>query len=148
MSTGDLWFSIIIIVFILLFLVLFIINAVYWNKLRSSGCGTAVSASQANLYFWLNLIAALLAAIILIWAIVRMFIRPKPDIQKLAKISSAGAAPPVVFQPVGEQVVQRETRLEPAPQLMGQTYVTSQGYSGNVIGSQGAQLLREEHELL
>jgi len=136
MSTGDLWFSIIVIIVLILMIVLLIINAVYWNKLRSSGCGTAVSGSQANLYFWLNLIGAIIGAILLIWAIVRMFIRPKPDLEKLSR--NISTSHPLEILPVGQE----HTILQ--PQLASQPLATSQGYSGNIVSGVGVEEIHRE----
>lgn len=146
MTTEDLWFRIIIIFVLILFIALFIINAIWWNKVKNSNC-VNLSTSQANTMMWLNIIWAVIAGIILIWAIVRIFIKPKPDYQKLAQ--GMAPAPPLVINPaVGQPVIPvgPPVSLQPSdtqmimqgqPQVVvpgqPQVVVSSEGYPGNTF---------------
>jgi magnesium-transporting ATPase (P-type) len=148
MNTHDMWFGIILIIALILFITLFIANAYYWNKLRGSG-SVNVSASQANMMFWLNVIWIFVATIILIWTLIRMFIKPKPNTLELAK--GMTNVPPVVVLPTEQQPL-----LQPAPQPIfqqvpqqtvlqpGQQYVTSAGQPGNTITFAGQEAIRSE----
>jgi hypothetical protein len=123
MTTEDLWFRIIIIIALIAFLVLFIANAVYYNKLKNGNC-TAVSNSQANMMFWLNLIWAIIVGIVLIWAIVRIFIRPKPSANAAARslttsqpvIIESAQPQPQLQQPQNFNIVPGPTQIIPQGQ--------------------------------
>jgi len=140
MTTEDLWFRIIIIVVLILLLVLAIINAVYWNKIRNSGCGVQITSGQATLYFWLNLIAIFIIAIMLIWAMVRIFVKPKPDAAKAAR--ELMTTPPLEIHPV--QQAQYQHQIVTNQPIMTQPVVTSTGYTGNVVSGAGVQQLERE----
>jgi len=117
---------------------LFIANAYYWNKLKTNG-SVNVSASQANMMFWLNIIWIFVASAILIWAIIRMFIKPKPNTLELAK--GMTNAPPVVVYPTENSAPQLGQQI--GQQFVPQ-YVTSVGQPGNIVTSQGEQVIRNE----
>lgn len=135
MTTLNLWFIIVVIIILILLMILAIINTVYWGKIRSSGCGVSVTASQANLYFWLNLIACFLIALILIWAIIMLFVRPKPNALEIAK--NMNVTPPLEIHPIEHtQFTHQITTTQPV--------VTSMGLPGNVVTQGGVQQLQGE----
>lgn len=152
MNTHDLWFGIILIIALILFITLFIANAYYWNKLRGSG-SVNVSTSQAEMMFWLNVIWIFVAGIILIWTIIRMFIKPKPNTLELAK--GMTHTPPVVVLPAEQQPVPQPIVQQAVPQPIfqqvqqpglqpGQQYVTSAGQPGNIVTFGGQEAVRSE----
>jgi hypothetical protein len=145
MTTEDLWFRIIIIIALIAFLVLFIANAVYYNKLRNGNC-TAVTNSEANLMFWLNLIWCVVVGIMLIWAIVRIFIRPKPSVSAAVKgldvSPSVAILPPQAFtapppEPSAYTIAQGPTQIVPQGQQQFQGQLQQQQFQGQ-FPQQGA----------
>lgn len=67
-------FNIVVIVVVLLFLILFAVNAAYWNRIRNSPIETTpVTRDEANVQFWLNIVWLIIAIIVLIYAIVDIF---------------------------------------------------------------------------
>jgi len=139
MNTHDLWFHIILIIVLFLFLALWIANAFYWNKLRASG-SVNVSSSTAELLFWLNVIWIVVTSLILIWTIIKMFIKPKPDTLELAK--GMTGVPPIAVMPT-EQFI---PGLAPAPAVVHENrhYVTSEGAAANIVTGGGVETLHRE----
>ena len=72
MTTEDLWWRIIIVIVLALFLTLFIVNTIYYNRIMNGSC-LAISNSTATTLFWFNLIWCGVVGAILIWAIIRLF---------------------------------------------------------------------------
>jgi NADH:ubiquinone oxidoreductase subunit 5 (subunit L)/multisubunit Na+/H+ antiporter MnhA subunit len=72
MSPESLWFRIIAIIGSGVFTGFFIANAIYWNRVRSSS-HSVVSNGEANAFMWINIILAVLSAIIFIWGIITLF---------------------------------------------------------------------------
>ena len=74
-NTEAIWFRIISVIIIGLFLILFIANAVFFDRIRKQPFSCTVTKSEADWMFWLNVIWAIIAAIFFVWAIVRLFWR-------------------------------------------------------------------------
>ncbi len=72
LKTEDIWFRTISLIIILFFLIISIVNAYYWNRVRNKSCN-GISKSEASGLLWLNIILAIIAGAIFIWAFIRLF---------------------------------------------------------------------------
>ena len=72
-DTEAIWFRIISVLLIGFFLGLFIANAVYFDRIVREPFSCTVTKTEAQTLFWFNVIWAVIAAILFIWAIVRLF---------------------------------------------------------------------------
>lgn len=68
-TTESRWFKIIVLLIALVILILAVINIVYFNKIRQ---GETLSSSEGSTLLWVNVVIAVVAAIILLWALWRM----------------------------------------------------------------------------
>jgi len=94
---------------------IFITNTVYYDKInKNKGCSGAVTESEANILFWLNLILAVISGIFFLAAVVLAFIQfeePKWTEKYIGRISytpgTVAAARAAAVQPyVQKRVVQ------------------------------------------
>ena len=98
---------------------IFITNTVYYDKInKNKGCSGAVTESEANILFWLNLILAVISGIFFLAAVVLAFIQyEKPEWTEKytgrltytpGKVPAAGVA---AVQPYARRVQQRAALL-------------------------------------
>ena len=69
------------------FLIAFIMNTVYYNKIRGGAPGSCaqISKSTANGLYWFNLILAIIAAFMWIVTLVRLFYKPGGEKELITK---------------------------------------------------------------
>lgn len=73
-ETSDTrWFRIVVSLATGFFAGIFTANAIYYNRIRTGDRSCqAISQNEANVLFWINLILAIIAFIIFIWALWRL----------------------------------------------------------------------------
>ncbi len=71
----------VVVVIVLFFMTgVFIANTFFYGELRKGGCGKKITASEANVMYWLNLAGTLVSGVLAIVAIFYIFIaRSKPQ---------------------------------------------------------------------
>ncbi len=74
-STSYTIFLIVVLIVMAFVTAVFITNAVFYEAIRkqASACGGAVSKNEADVLFWLNVVLAVIAAILLLVSIVLLF---------------------------------------------------------------------------
>jgi hypothetical protein len=72
--TESLIFNVVLFIAVGFILGVLIANAFYFNRIRGSGCGGSISSGEATIMFWLNVALAVVAAIIWLWSIYRLFV--------------------------------------------------------------------------
>nr|QBK91951.1 MAG: hypothetical protein LCPAC304_02930 [Pithovirus LCPAC304] len=74
-STSYTIFLIVVLIVMAFVTAVFITNAVFYEAIRkqAGACGTAVSKNEADVLFWLNVVLAVIAAILLLASIVLLF---------------------------------------------------------------------------
>ena len=72
-DTEAIWFRIISVLLIGFFLGLFIANAVYFDRIVREPFSCTVTKTEAQTLFWFNVVWAVIAAILFVWAIIRLF---------------------------------------------------------------------------
>ena len=88
LNPESLWFRSLCVIVMLIFVIIFIANTVYFNRVRIGSC-SALSQSEANTLFWLNLILSIIAVIMFIWSFIRLFFHPAARQDALAKAKLA-----------------------------------------------------------
>ena len=68
-SEEGSWFEITVLLILLVVLIMAVITAIYFNKIRS---GNNITSSDATVLLWLNIIIAILVLIIILWALWRL----------------------------------------------------------------------------
>ncbi len=81
LETESIWFRSAAVIGFAFSTGVFVVNAVYWERVLSNNQNT-ISNSEATMLIWLNVIFALLSLIMFIWAIVRLFFHPEPHHHK------------------------------------------------------------------
>ena len=74
-NTESLWFRIVTFIATLLFVFIFIVNAFYFYKARSGVC-TNISSQEALTLLWINIFLAIVAIIVFVWSLIRLFFHP------------------------------------------------------------------------
>nr|QBK91131.1 MAG: uncharacterized protein LCPAC202_01050 [Pithovirus LCPAC202] len=108
-------------------------NAIEYNRAKTD-CNS-VSSNTANVLLWLNIILAVILAIIFIWAIYRLLVHPKTRGEVLKKSTVPG--------PVVSQRVTQITPLHPDATHIATTTTTSGSAAANTLqrGTQQAMLI-------
>lgn len=93
LNPEALWFRSIAVIVMLIFVIVFIANTVYFDRARKGSCA-ALSVSEANTMFWLNLILSIIAVIMFIWSFIRLFFHPaaRQEAVARAKLAARDAA--------------------------------------------------------
>jgi hypothetical protein len=72
--TESLIFNVVLFIAVGFILGVLIANAFYFNRIRGTGCMGSISSNEATIMFWLNVALAIVAAIIWLWSIYRLFV--------------------------------------------------------------------------
>lgn len=78
LGTESVWFRSISLIGFGFITGAFIANAIYWERILSGQCN-AVSRSEANGLLWINIILAIIAGAMFIWAFIRLFFHSEPS---------------------------------------------------------------------
>lgn len=101
-NTESLGFRIVVVIVTLLFAVLFIVNSVYFDRIYTNP-GKTVTSSQAYTLFWINIVMAVIAVALFLWAVVRLFLSPSTRTQAATTIKQkAIVVKNVVAQKAGQ----------------------------------------------
>ena len=92
-------FTIVAIIIAILFIIVFGVNAYYWNQIRNSTSATPVSQTTANSMFWVNIIWLVIGFVLLIWAFADLFIPTKKKHVVAAPATATVATAGSVFAP-------------------------------------------------
>ena len=69
------WFTIVVFIASALLVIAFIANAIYWDRIRKGSC-SAVTKKEADVLFWVNVVAGIVSGIIMLWALWRFINGP------------------------------------------------------------------------
>ena len=72
-TTESRWFKIIVTLLSAIIIGVTIANLVYFNKIRTGTCN-AVSSGEATTMLWINVILLVIAAVVFIWSLYRLFV--------------------------------------------------------------------------
>ena len=70
-TTESRWFKLVVVIASGLASAFFITNAIYYDRIRNGTCN-AISKSEADTMFWINVILAIISVIVFIWGIYRL----------------------------------------------------------------------------
>ena len=72
-DTESRWFKIIVTLLSAVIIGVTIANLVYFNKIRTGSCDS-VSSGEATTMLWINIILLVIAAVVFIWSLYRLFV--------------------------------------------------------------------------
>ena len=75
LNPEDLWWRVLILIVLGFLLIIFIVNAIYFGRLRSRVCN-AVTVGESNALFWINIVWAILTGVFFVWSFIRLFFHP------------------------------------------------------------------------
>src|SRR5579883_515153 len=85
-STELLWFKFVVLFVSIFILVISIISAAYFNKIRLNENTCSISVSTATTLVWLNITVAILSSILLLWVLFRLIFSGDKDTRNINKI--------------------------------------------------------------
>jgi len=92
-TTESRWFKIVVFLASGFFFGFSIANAVYYDRIRRGASCSAISRNEANTMFWINVILAIIAGIVFIWSIYKLFTKDYRESKKQQVLAYLNAPP-------------------------------------------------------